>query len=94
MKRTTPLFVLPVLILLFACSEEAPPPQLTEVVVDQVKMVPYKPSFSYVGRIQARDDVKIQAKVTGYLKEWHFKEGDLIKKGALLYQIDPAQFEA
>ena len=57
-------------------------------------MVPYKPSFSYVGRIQARDDVKIQAKVTGYLKEWHFKEGDLIKKGALLYQIDPAQFEA
>lgn len=94
LKRTTPLFVLPVVILLFACSEEAPPPQLTEVIVEPAKMVPYKPSSSYVGRIHARDDVKIQAKVTGYLKEWHFKEGDLIKKGAVLYQIDPAQYEA
>lgn len=82
------------LVFLFACSEEAPVPEAVEVIIDQAKMVPYKPSASYVGRIQAPEDVNIQAQVTGYLKDWHFQEGDLIKKGITLYQIDPAQFEA
>ena len=93
MNSLRPLMVA-ALILLIGCSEEAPPPVVTEVIVEQPRLVPYKPSASYVGRIQARDDVKIQAKVTGYLKEWNFKEGDLVKKGDQLYQIDPAQFEA
>jgi membrane fusion protein (multidrug efflux system) len=88
------LLFVPVLLTLFACSEDAPPPQAVEVIVDQAKMVPHKPSASFVGRIQAPEDVKIQAQVTGYLKEWNFKEGDLIEKGAVLYQIDPAQYEA
>ena len=93
MKPLHLLFV-PVLLTLFACSDEAPPPQAVEVIVDQAKIVSYKPSASYVGRIQAPEDVKIQAQVTGYLKEWNFKEGDLIEKGAVLYQIDTAQYEA
>ncbi len=88
------LLLIPALMFLLACSEEEAAPQAVEVIIDQVKMVPYKPSASYVGRIQARDDVKIQAQVRGYLKAWHFKEGDLIEKGALLYEIDPAEFEA
>jgi membrane fusion protein (multidrug efflux system) len=88
------LLFIPALLTLFACTEEAPPVQVVEVIVDQAKMVPYKPSASYVGRIQAPQDVKIQAKVTGYLKEWNFKEGDLIEKGTVLYEIDQAPYQA
>ncbi len=82
------------LALIAACSEETPPPRITEVVTEQVTVQPFKPTISFVGRLQAEDDVKIQAKVTGYLKEWHFREGDMIKKGDLLYEIDPKQYEA
>jgi membrane fusion protein (multidrug efflux system) len=77
-----------------ACSEDAPPPQATEVVVDNVSFQPYQPNTVFVGRLQAQEDVRIQAKVTGYLLSRNFTEGDLITKGALLYEIDPVQYEA
>lgn len=77
-----------------ACSEEAPKPQAVEVVVDNVTLQPYQPNTVFVGRLQAQDDVRIQAKVSGYLLSRNFTEGDLITKGTLLYEIDPAQYEA
>lgn len=82
------------LVFLMACSEEAPQKPVTEVITDIVKQEPFRPTMSFVGRLQAENDVKIQAQVTGYLLSWHFKEGDIIKKGDVLYEIDPAQFKA
>jgi RND family efflux transporter MFP subunit len=38
--------------------------------------------------------VDIRARVTGYVTEVPFKEGDLVKEGALLFQIDPRPYEA
>ena len=80
--------------LLTACAEEPPPPPLVEVVVDKVVKDPYQPKASFVGRLHARDDVSIQARVSGYLLSHNYKEGDLVKAGDLLYEIDPAEFEA
>jgi membrane fusion protein (multidrug efflux system) len=79
---------------IIACSDKAPPPPITEVVVDEVSLEPYLPNTVFVGRLQAQVDVSIQAQVSGYLKARHFHEGDLIEQGTLLYELDPAQFQA
>jgi membrane fusion protein (multidrug efflux system) len=64
------------------------------VVVDEVIAEPYLPKSQYVGRLQARDDVAIQARVTGYLLSRDFREGDLIQAGAVLYTIDSSEYKA
>jgi membrane fusion protein (multidrug efflux system) len=47
-----------------------------------------------VGRVEAVERVEIRARVTGYLEEVLFKEGDLVKEGAPLYRIEKGLFEA
>jgi membrane fusion protein (multidrug efflux system) len=49
---------------------------------------------TFVGRVQAKDRVEVRARVTGYLDEVQFKEGDMIAVGAPLYRIEPGPFEA
>ena len=44
-------------LILVACAEEAPPPRVVEVVVDEVVAEPYQPRSEYVGRLQALDEV-------------------------------------
>ena len=48
----------------------------------------------FVGRVEAVQRVEVRARVTGYLEEVLFKEGDLIKEGAPLYRIEKGLFEA
>ncbi len=48
----------------------------------------------FVGRIEAIERVEIKARVTGYLDEVLFKEGETIKAGAPLYRIEKGPFEA
>jgi membrane fusion protein, multidrug efflux system len=48
----------------------------------------------FVGRVEAVERVEIRARVTGYLEEVLFKEGDLVKEGAPLYRIEKGLFEA
>jgi membrane fusion protein (multidrug efflux system) len=86
--------VISLLVLLSACTSEAPPPPTVEVVVDEVVLDPYQPKSSFVGRLYAIDDVSIEAQVTGYLQARPFKEGDFVEAGQVLFQIDPAVFEA
>lgn len=80
--------------LLIGCAEEAPPPRVVEVVVDEVVLEPYRPKSKYVGRLLAQDDVAIQARVTGYLLSRDFREGDLVETGAVLYTLDASEYEA
>ena len=47
-----------------------------------------------VGRVEAVQHVEVRARVTGYLEEVLFKEGDLVKEGAPLYRIEKGLFEA
>lgn len=48
----------------------------------------------YTGRFEAVEHVDIRARVAGYLESVHFRDGQLIKKGDLLFTIDPRPFEA
>jgi len=80
--------------LLLGCTEEAPPERQVEVVVDEVVLESYQPRVRYVGRLQAQDDVAIQARVTGYLKSRAFREGDVVEAGSVLYTLDSSEYEA
>ncbi|MEH6585059.1 MAG: efflux RND transporter periplasmic adaptor subunit [Halioglobus sp.] len=88
------LLVAAAALLLSACSKEAPPRPMVEVVVDAVTSEPYQPQSEYVGRLEARDDVAIQAKITGYLLTRDFREGELIQAGEVLYTLDASEYQA
>ena len=47
----------------------------------------------YVGRLAAKENVEIRARLEGYLKERNFTEGALVKKGDLLFVIEPRQYQ-
>ncbi|MGD9884925.1 MAG: efflux RND transporter periplasmic adaptor subunit [Reyranella sp.] len=51
-------------------------------------------SFEFVGRIKAIEKVEVRARVEGFLDKVLFREGQVIKAGDLLYQIDKSQFLA
>ncbi|MEH6531760.1 MAG: efflux RND transporter periplasmic adaptor subunit [Photobacterium frigidiphilum] len=69
-------------------------PQGPLVVVEPVTVIDYQQGKQYVGRTEALEDVLITAQVSGYLKERFFTEGQLVEKGQLLFQIEPAAYEA
>jgi membrane fusion protein, multidrug efflux system len=48
----------------------------------------------YVGQTEAADTVEIHAQVQGFLQKIAFKEGSVVKKGQLLFVIDPRPYEA
>jgi multidrug efflux system membrane fusion protein len=47
-----------------------------------------------VGTVEPEHSVQVRAQVSGVLKSVEFKEGDRVKAGQLLFQIDPATYEA
>ena len=84
------------LILLSGCKEEAPQARTTvpAVVVESAVEMEFSDSVTEIGEVRAFDTVGLSANVSGFLTEANFKEGDLVKKGAKLFQIDPAVYEA
>ncbi|CAE6931535.1 multidrug efflux RND transporter periplasmic adaptor subunit VmeY [Vibrio sp. B1FLJ16] len=64
------------------------------VVTQDVTVIDYQPSKSYIGRIEAVEDTNITAQISGYLKTRHFEEGQMVEKDQLLYSIEPSSFEA
>lgn len=55
---------------------------------------PISQSRDFVGRVEAIDRVSVQARVTGYLEAILFTEGDFVKKGDPIYQIERGLFQA
>ena len=71
--------------------------QPTAVPVGVVLRAAHKPiarTTGFVGRVEAISRVEIRARITGFLDEVPFKEGDLIKAGAPLYRIEKGLFQA
>ena len=83
------------LVLLTACREEAAKKKPTPIVTVAVpKVEPVADYEDFTGRTDAVSTVKIRARVSGYLIKVGFKDGDMVKEGHLLYQIDPRPFQA
>ncbi len=83
------------LTLLSGCSKgpkEAPPPPVVEVTTVIQKDVPvYR---EWIGTLDGMVNATIRAQVQGYLIKQNYREGDLVKKGQVLFEIDPRTFQA
>jgi membrane fusion protein (multidrug efflux system) len=55
---------------------------------------PVTEAKDFVGRIEAINRVDIRARITGFLEDVLFREGEVVKKGAVLYRIEQAPFQA
>jgi len=72
----------------------APPSPGIPVVVGRVVQKAMPVEVSSVGNVESISTVAIKAQVSGELLQVHFKEGDFVRKGQLLFTIDPRPFEA
>ena len=83
------------LLCLTGCKGKAkaiPPPPLVEVTpVIQADVPIY---HDWIGTLDGLVNATIRAQVTGYLIAQNYREGDPIKKGDLLFEIDPRPFQA
>jgi membrane fusion protein, multidrug efflux system len=78
-----------------ACSKkEAPPPPPPEVQVAAVVQKDVPIYIELVGATLGSEDIEIRARVEGYLVSVNFTEGSFVKKGQLLYKIDPQPLQA
>ena len=94
--RLAPLIVASgMAVLLASCGEEqkaaAPPPPVVTVAHPTRRTV--IDMDEYVGRFVAVNSVEIRARVSGYLDEVHFTDGQMVKQGDLLFSIDKRPFQ-
>jgi membrane fusion protein (multidrug efflux system) len=86
-----------VLLLLVGCDEKkqaAAPPANPAVGVRPAAMKGVSQAFEFVGRIKAVEKVEVRARVEGFLEKVSFREGQDVKAGDLLYEIEKVQFQA
>ena len=80
---------------LAACGKKASaPPPPPEVLVTEVKQQDTPIYNEYVGQLDASVNATIQSRVQGYLVSQNYKEGQLVKKDDVLFEIDRRPFEA
>ena len=80
---------------LVACDKAAPPPPpppAVEVVSVAEKDVPIH--VEWIGSVDGNVNAVIRPQVTGYLIKQNYREGDFVKQGQPLFEIDPRTFEA
>jgi membrane fusion protein (multidrug efflux system) len=85
------------LLVIFAsgcAKEEKAAPQAPEVEVVDVVQKDVPIYAEWVGTTDGLVNATIRAQVTGYLIKQNYKEGDMVKQGQVLFEIDPRPFQA
>jgi membrane fusion protein, multidrug efflux system len=78
-----------------ACAKkEAPPPAPPQVSVATVIQRDVPVFVEAIGQTRGSTEIEVRARVEGYLESVDFKEGSYVKKGQLLYTIDPRPLQA
>jgi RND family efflux transporter MFP subunit len=72
-------------------TQAAPPAPVVTVAKPVVKEMQEWSDFT--GQFEARESVEVRARVSGYLESVNFTDGQLVKKGDLLFVIEPRPFE-
>jgi RND family efflux transporter MFP subunit len=82
--------------LVAACSAPRPQPQTPPLVVKVVDVVQKDvPVYGeWIGTLDGMVNAEIRAQVSGYLLSQHYTEGSLVRKGQLLFALDPRPFQA
>ena len=70
------------------------PPAIKNVLVTKVQAMDVPVQLHEFGRLSSPESVNVQPQVNGRIMEVHFVEGKEVKKGDLLFVIDPRPFQA
>ncbi|MDA7746617.1 efflux RND transporter periplasmic adaptor subunit [Psychromonas sp.] len=84
---------------LMSCAKEEPQKTSTQrplqsIDVAQVLVEPTQNWHTYTSRLESPEEVSLMPRVSGVIEKISFKEGDRIKKGDLLFQLDSRPFSA
>lgn len=96
-QHVSRVFLFSSVLVLAACGEKpaAPPGEMkVPVSVVKVETTPTEIFVELPGRVEAIKDAQIRARVTGIVTAINFKQGGDVKKGQLLFTIDPAPYQA
>lgn len=94
-SRSLALSPLLVSLVVTACSSKPPaPPPPPAVSVAPVLQRDVAETDEFSGRLEAVDHVEIKPRVSGYIRRVTFTEGREVKKGDVLFEIDPRPYQA
>ena len=89
------IVIVAVLLVLAGCGKsEQPEPRPPELEVVQVEQKDVPIPKEWVGTLDGFVNAQIRPQVTGYLLRRAYQEGSFVKKGQLLFEIDPRTFQA
>jgi len=71
-----------------------PPPPPPSVVVQPVEVKDTPVQAEFTGEVRGGEDVEVRARVPGFLQSMNYREGTLVRKGDVLFLIDPKPLEA
>jgi RND family efflux transporter MFP subunit len=93
---TAGLLAMAMMLWLSGCSGSSAAPQMAppEVEVTPVELKNVPIDREWIGTLDGMVNAAIRAQVTGYLLTQHYVEGSFVKKGQLLFEIDPRPFQA
>lgn len=94
-RITSTIILLLLIFPIIGCGEKKtapPPPQVVEVTDVVQRDVPVY--MEWVASMDGSVNATIRTQVTGYLISQDYREGDLVKKGQVLFHIDPRVFQA
>ena len=76
------------------CQKKPPPPPPPVVIVSKPLAQTLVDWDDYVGRFEAVNSVDVRPRVSGYLTAIPFKDGQIVHKGEVLFEIDPRPYQA
>jgi len=91
------VLVVAIVVILFVhsgakASVQPPSPPVVEVATVEQRNIPVY--GEWIGTLTGQVNADVKAQVTGYLLTRKYKEGSFVKKGQLLFEIDPRPFQA
>src|ERR1051325_1223947 len=72
-------------------QQKMPPPAVTVAAVERREVVEWD---EFTGRTEAVQSVEVRPRVSGYIQEVRFQAGQLVKKGDVIFVIDPRWHQA
>lgn len=95
MKKISLFLLLSIVGLMFACTNKKQEPKTTNLLVkyDTVRLYGNTPVVTFPGKVKASSDINMAFKVSGIISKMNVEVGSFVKKGQVLAEIDPRDYE-